>query len=67
MIQGKKIENFIRCFILKTLSIFFQEFVRRQANGVAHALARDTTLLASPAVYYDIPNCIESLIINEIL
>jgi len=42
-------------------------FVRRQVNGVAHALARDTTLLASPVVYYDIPNCIESLIINEML
>jgi ribonuclease HI len=31
------------------------EFVRRQANAVAHALAREATLLASPAVYYDIP------------
>jgi len=43
------------------------EFVRRQANVVAHALAKDATLLASHAVYYDIPNCIESLIINEML
>jgi len=41
------------------------EFVRRQANGVAHALARDTAFLTGPAVYYEIPNCIESLIINE--
>ncbi|XP_024634754.1 uncharacterized protein [Medicago truncatula] len=30
------------------------EFVRRQANGVAYALARDVTLLTSLAVYYDI-------------
>ncbi|XP_024634710.1 uncharacterized protein [Medicago truncatula] len=43
------------------------EFVRRQANAVAHALAREATSLASPAVYYDIPNCIESLMINEML
>jgi len=43
------------------------EFVRRQANTVAHALAREATFLASPAVYYDIPNCIETLIINETL
>ena len=43
------------------------EFVRRQANGVAHSLAKEATLLASPATYYDIPYCIESLIINEML
>jgi len=43
------------------------EFVRRQANAVAHALARAATSLASPAVYFDIPNCIETLIINEML
>jgi len=43
------------------------EFVRRQTNVVAHTLAREATLLASPAVYYDIPNCIESSIINEML
>jgi len=39
----------------------------RQANGVTHALAREATLLAIPAVYYDIPNCIKTLIINEML
>lgn len=43
------------------------EFVRRQINVAAHILARETTLLASPAVYYAIPNCIESSIINEML
>jgi ribonuclease HI len=43
------------------------KFVRRQANAVAHALAREATSLASPAVYFDIPNCIETLIINEML
>jgi len=43
------------------------EFVRRQANGVAHTLAREATRSASPATYYDIPACIETLIINEML
>jgi len=43
------------------------EFVRRQSNEVAHALAREAMSLASPAIYYDIPTCIETLIINEML
>jgi len=43
------------------------EFVRRQANAVAHALAREAMFLASPAIYSDILDCIESLIINEML
>jgi len=43
------------------------EFVRRQTNAVAHNLAREATLLASPITYYAISNCIESLIINEML
>jgi len=43
------------------------EIVRRQANEVAHALAGETTLLASPVVYFNILKCIEPLIINEML
>jgi len=43
------------------------EFVRRQANMVAHALGREAMSLASPAVYFEIPICIETLIINEML
>jgi ribonuclease HI len=43
------------------------EFVKRQANAVAHTLAREATCSASSAVYYEIPTCIESMIINEIL
>jgi len=43
------------------------EFVRRQANEVAHVLAREVTLLVSPTIYFHIPNCIEPLIINEML
>jgi ribonuclease HI len=43
------------------------EFIRRQANAAAHALAREATSLASPHIYYDIPFCIETIIINEML
>jgi len=43
------------------------EFIRRQANAAAHALAREATSLASPNIYYVIPQCIESIIINEML
>jgi len=52
-------------------SVFFSnsrvEFVRRQVNVVAHALAREAMSLASPAIYFEIPNCIKTLIINEML
>jgi len=43
------------------------EFVRRQADAVAHTLAREATRSTNPAVYYDIPTCIETIIINEML
>jgi ribonuclease HI len=43
------------------------EFIRRQANAAAHALAREATSLASPTIYYVIPHCIETIIINEML
>jgi len=43
------------------------EFTQRQANASAHALAREATSLATPNIYYDIPHCIESIIINEML
>jgi len=43
------------------------EFGRRQANVVAHTLAGETTFLASPIVYFHIPFCVETLIINEML
>jgi len=62
------------CIISSCRSLFHNlysnsmvEFVRRQANAVAHALAREATSLASPAVYYDIPTCIETILINEML
>jgi len=34
---------------------------------VAHALARAATSSASPAIYFDIPTCIETILINEML
>jgi ribonuclease HI len=43
------------------------EFNRRQANEVAHTLAGVATLSASPNIYYRVPRCINSLIINEML
>lgn len=41
------------------------EFSRRQANEVAHTLAREALFLASPHVFNDIPLCILTLINNE--
>jgi ribonuclease HI len=43
------------------------EFIRRQANEVAHSLAKAATYIASPQVLVDIPNCIEHILINEML
>ena len=62
------------CIISSCRSLFHNlfsnsrvEFVRRQANAVAHTLAREATHSTSPAIYYDIPTCIETIIINEML
>ena len=41
------------------------EFSRRQANVVAHTLARETISPASPHVFDDVPLCISTLIFNE--
>ena len=43
------------------------EFIMRQANVRAHALAKEATSLDSPNIYYVIPNYIETIIINEML
>src|SRR4030067_946497 len=43
------------------------EFNKRQANMVAHTLARVATLSASSTIHIDVPPCIEQLIINEML
>jgi ribonuclease HI len=41
------------------------KFIRRQANEVAHSLAKAALSEASFRDYYHIPTCIESIIINE--
>jgi len=41
------------------------KFIRRQANGVAHSLAKTALSEASFRIHYNIPSCIEFIIINE--
>lgn len=43
------------------------EFVRRQTNQAAHALAKAATLSVSFQLLYIIPYCIEHILINEML
>jgi len=43
------------------------EFTRRQANEVAHALAGEATLSASPIIYFNPPHCINNIIFNEMI
>jgi hypothetical protein len=43
------------------------EFSRRQANVAAHVLTREVMLSASLIVYFDVPDCIDSIIINKML
>lgn len=39
----------------------------RQANAVAHALAGEVVLSASPNIYFHIRRCINDIIINEMI
>ena len=43
------------------------EFSRRQANEVAHELAKTTTSSTSLCIFNEIPSCITNLIFNEML
>lgn len=43
------------------------EFIRRQANVVAHELAQAATSLSSFRTCIEIPDCINNLIANEML
>jgi hypothetical protein len=43
------------------------EFKRRQANEVAHVLARVAPFSTSPTIYIDVPHCIEQFIANDML
>lgn len=42
------------------------KFIRRQTNQVAHSLVREASPIANFRIFYNIPTCIESIIINEI-
>lgn len=42
------------------------EFIRRLVTMVSHNLARVVIDYASPHYFFDIPTCIEPLIINEL-
>jgi ribonuclease HI len=50
---------------LSLLTNFEVKFVRRQANSVAHSLARASVSWASHRFFNVIPRCIASLVINE--
>jgi len=41
------------------------KFIRRQANGVAHSLAKDALCHASFQFHLNTPHCITTLINNE--
>jgi len=43
------------------------EFTWQQANVVTHALALEATLITSSAIYFQVPDCIVTLISNEML
>lgn len=43
------------------------EFIRRQANEVAHNITKAATSLASFQILVEIPSCIEHVLINELL
>jgi len=43
------------------------EFIRRQANEVAHTLAKAATSSTSFHDFDDIPTCITNLIFNEMI
>jgi hypothetical protein len=51
--------------ILSNHSDFIIAFTRCQVNGSAHALARAAIFHASRATFYIIPNCITTIIMNE--
>lgn len=55
-----------RCKRLISLSTNFSvRFIRRQANGVAHSLARASVFNASSWIFYIATTCIADVIMNE--
>jgi ribonuclease HI len=53
--------------LLQQFSNFEISFVRRQANYVAHGLARESKLYTRHHVFDSIPSCINSILLNEII
>jgi len=51
--------------LLQQFPNFKIRFIRRQANFVAHTLARESRLYASHHVFDLIPSCISSIMLNE--
>lgn len=43
------------------------KFANRQTNTAAHALVGKAIFLTSLIVYFNEPNCIESIIINKMI
>lgn len=61
--------NFIIKFIIRMLHVFpnFElKFIKRQANLVAHSLAREANSWSRHNVFNLIPPCIEQHLINEL-
>jgi ribonuclease HI len=52
--------------LLLTNSYFEVKFVKRQANKVAHSLARAAYSMSSRCIFDSIPRCIATYLINEI-
>jgi len=64
------VDNIIMVFWVMLSSKFFYsrvKFIRKQTYMVALTLIGDVSFLVSPTIYFYIPNCIETLIINEML
>jgi ribonuclease HI len=51
--------------LLASNSDFAVSFIRRQANKVAHTIARASLSHTSPHIFYDVPSTMYSLFMNE--
>jgi ribonuclease HI len=52
-------------FLLRSNNYFEVKYVKRQANNVAHTLARAAYSMSSRCVFDSIPRCIDTILINE--
>jgi ribonuclease HI len=52
-------------FLLRSNNYFEVKYVKRQANNVAHTLARAAYSMSSRRVYDSIPRCIDTILNNE--